>query len=59
AGWKACVLTADTRFPKLLRLKPARKTPLFNGPIECRLYEIPLVSGSNREARGNAETTPE
>ncbi|MDR2678962.1 MAG: THUMP domain-containing protein, partial [Zoogloeaceae bacterium] len=39
AGWKACVLTADTRFPKLLRLKPARKTPLFNGPIECRLYE--------------------
>ncbi|MDR1646944.1 MAG: THUMP domain-containing protein [Zoogloeaceae bacterium] len=52
AGWKACVFTADTRFPKLLRLKPAKKTPLFNGALECRLYEIPLVSGSHRDVRG-------
>lgn len=62
SGWKACVLTADTRFPKLLRLKPDRKTPLFNGPLECRLYEIPLVAGSNRKPEGDpkpsAKTTP-
>ncbi len=51
AGWTACFFTADTRFPKLLRLKPSRKTPLFNGPLECRLYEIQMVAGSNRKPR--------
>jgi len=55
SGWKACVLTADTRFPKLLRLKPACKTPFFNGPLECRLYEIPLVAGSNRKPGGDPQ----
>lgn len=48
AGWTAYILTADTRLPSLMRLKPSRKTPLFNGPIECRLYEFKLVAGSNR-----------
>lgn len=52
AGWTAHILTADTRLPKLMRLKPSRKTPLFNGPLECRLYEIKLVAGSNRPERG-------
>ncbi|MDR2626099.1 MAG: THUMP domain-containing protein [Zoogloeaceae bacterium] len=47
-GWRAFFFTADKRFPKLLRLKPARKTPLMNGRLECRLYEIALVAGSNR-----------
>lgn len=51
AGWTACFFTADTRFPKLLRLKPRRKTPLFNGALECRLYEIELVAGSHRKPR--------
>ncbi|MDR3159682.1 MAG: THUMP domain-containing protein [Zoogloeaceae bacterium] len=47
-GWRAFFFTADSRFPKLLRLKPSRKIPLMNGPLECRLYEIALVAGSNR-----------
>jgi putative N6-adenine-specific DNA methylase len=51
AGWTAYILTADTRLPKLMRLKPSRKTPLFNGPLECRLYEIRLVAGSNRPGK--------
>ncbi len=52
AGWTAYIFTADTRLPKLMRLKPSRKTPLFNGPLECRLYEIKLVAGSNRPDKG-------
>lgn len=48
AGWTAYIFTADARLPKLMRLKPSRKTPLFNGPLECRLYEFKLVAGSNR-----------
>ncbi|MDR2839528.1 MAG: THUMP domain-containing protein [Azonexus sp.] len=47
-GWNCFFFTADLRLPKLLGLKPSRKTPLFNGPLECRLFEIRMVTGSNR-----------
>ena len=52
AGWTAYIFTADPRMQKLMRLKPSRKIPLFNGPLECRLYEIRLVAGSNRPEKG-------
>jgi putative N6-adenine-specific DNA methylase len=48
AGWTCWLLSADTRLPKLIGLKPARKIPLFNGNLECRLYGFPVVAGSNR-----------
>ena len=49
AGWNCFFFTADLRLPKLVGLKPSRKTPLFNGPLECRLFEIRIVAGSNRK----------
>ncbi len=49
AGWNCFFFTADLRLPKLVGLKPSRKTPLFNGPLECRLFEIRMVAGSNRK----------
>lgn len=48
AGWNCFFFTADLRLPKLVGLKPSRKTVLFNGPLECRLFEIRMVAGSNR-----------
>ncbi len=48
-GWNCFFFTADLRLPKLVGLKPSRKTPLFNGPLECRLFEIRMVAGSNRK----------
>lgn len=48
AGWDCWLLSADQRLPKLIGLKPKRKIPLFNGPLECRLYGIPIVAGSAR-----------
>jgi putative N6-adenine-specific DNA methylase len=48
AGWDCWFLSADTRLPKLVGLKPMRKIPLFNGPLECRLYGFRMVAGSNR-----------
>jgi putative N6-adenine-specific DNA methylase len=48
AGWRCFFFTADMRLPKLIRLQPSRKTPLWNGALECRLYEFRIVSGSNR-----------
>ena len=44
-GWTAYFLTGDLRLPKLIHLKVARKTPLYNGSLECRLFEFPIVSG--------------
>ena len=48
AGWTACLFSADLTLPKFLRLKVARRTPLYNGALECRRFRIPLVQGSNR-----------
>lgn len=47
-GWNAYLLTADLRMPKFIRLSVSRRTPLFNGAIECRLFEYKMVAGSNR-----------
>ena len=49
AGWTAYFLTADLRLAKLIGLKATRRTPLYNGPLECRLFAFPLVAGSMRE----------
>jgi putative N6-adenine-specific DNA methylase len=48
AGWRCHFFTADLRLPKLIRLQPARRVPLFNGALECRLYEFRIVAGSHR-----------
>lgn len=50
-GWNAYLFTADLRIAKLMRLTPSRRTPLYNGAIECRLFEYKIVSGSNRRAK--------
>ena len=47
-GWRCHFFTADLRLPKLMRLQPSRRVPLFNGALECRLFEIRIVAGSNR-----------
>jgi putative N6-adenine-specific DNA methylase len=47
-GWNAYLFTADLRMPKFIRLSVSRRTPLFNGAIECRLFEYKMVAGSNR-----------
>ena len=48
AGWTALLFTADLGLPKLLRLKESRKTPFFNGALECRLFRFDMVAGFNR-----------
>ena len=45
AGWTAYLFTGDLRLARLIGLKPSRKTPLYNGNIECRLYRFDLVAG--------------
>ena len=48
AGWTCYLLCADMRLPKLMHLTPGKKILLYNGAIECRLFEFKMVAGSNR-----------
>jgi putative N6-adenine-specific DNA methylase len=48
AGWRCYIFTADLRLPKLIRLAPSARTPLWNGALECRLYKFEIVAGSHR-----------
>jgi putative N6-adenine-specific DNA methylase len=48
AGWTAYILSGDMRLSKLIGLKASRRTPLYNGALECRLYEYRLMAGSAR-----------
>jgi putative N6-adenine-specific DNA methylase len=60
AGWTACLLSGDSRLPKLIGLKPSRRTPLYNGAIECRLYRFEMVSGRpRRDARASGPSAAE
>lgn len=48
AGWHLHAITSDMAFPQQLRLKPKRRTPLYNGGIECRLFGFELVQAGFR-----------
>jgi putative N6-adenine-specific DNA methylase len=48
AGWDCFFFTADRRMEKLIRLQTSRRTVLYNGALECRLYEFRMVAGSHR-----------
>jgi putative N6-adenine-specific DNA methylase len=54
AGWTAYILTADLRIARLMRLQPSRRTPLYNGALECRLFKYELVAGSMRKTKEGA-----
>jgi putative N6-adenine-specific DNA methylase len=41
-GWQVDVLTADMGLPGQLRMKESKRTPLFNGPLECRLFRFEM-----------------
>ena len=49
AGWRCYVFTADLRAAKLIGLAPSKRIPLWNGALECRLYEFEIVSGTHRK----------
>jgi putative N6-adenine-specific DNA methylase len=48
-GWTAYIFTGDPELAKLIRLKPEKKPVLYNGALECRLYEYRMVAGGNRK----------
>ena len=47
-GCDAWIISGNLRAIKLLGLRPSKRIPLFNGPIECRLNKFELYKGSIR-----------
>ena len=47
-GWHAWLLTPDLKLPGKMRLKESRRVPMWNGPIECRLFRFDMIRGSLR-----------
>ena len=43
SGWTAWILTPDLKLPGRMRLKENRRVPLWNGPIECRLFRFQIL----------------
>lgn len=54
-GWTAWVLTPDMGLPGRLRLKESRRVPMWNGPIECRMFRFDLTGPVTRPARNAAD----
>ena len=48
-GWTAWILTPDLKLPGKMRLKETRRVPMWNGPIECRLFRFDMVAGKMAE----------
>lgn len=48
AGWHVNVITSDLELPSRLRLKPRRRTPVYNGALDCRLFSFEMVANSYR-----------
>ena len=47
-GWTAWMLTPDLKLPGRMRFKESRRVPMWNGPIECRMFRFDLRAGSMR-----------
>lgn len=49
SGWNAYLFTADLQMAKSIRLATSRRIPLFNGALECRLFEYKMVAGRKQK----------
>ena len=51
-GWTAWILSGNRALDKRLGLRPARRRVLHNGPLECRLLEVPVAAAPVTSERG-------
>ncbi|MFM9880333.1 MAG: class I SAM-dependent RNA methyltransferase [Burkholderiaceae bacterium] len=57
-GWTAWLLSPDLKLPGRMRLKESRRVPMWNGPIECRIFRFDLVQGSARAKSAGPAVPP-
>lgn len=56
SGYRGYIFTGNTALGKQVGLRTTRRTPFFNGEIECRLLEYELYAGSRRKEKENGKT---
>ena len=54
SGWSAWMLTPDLQLPGKMRLKETRRVPMWNGPMECRMFRFDMVAGRMAKDRSAA-----
>lgn len=54
-GWRALFITSDRTLPGRLGLRERRKTPLYNGTIDCRLFEFEMRVRETRRTEHEPE----
>jgi putative N6-adenine-specific DNA methylase len=55
SGWTAWMLTPDLKLPAKMRLKESRRVPMWNGPLECRLFKFDMVAGRMAKDKGSTD----
>ena len=45
------MVTPDLKLPSKMRLKESRRVPMWNGPIECRMFKFDMVKGAARDRK--------
>lgn len=55
SGWQVHVISSDLDLPQRMRLKPLRRRPLHNGPLDCRLFSFEMVEAGYRRPASTDE----
>ncbi|MEM9292895.1 MAG: RNA methyltransferase [Acidobacteriota bacterium] len=55
AGWRAVLLAGDQRLGKGLGLRPSRRLPVRNGPLDARILVLDLYRGSKKRSSPKPE----
>jgi len=48
AGYTAWLISSDIETIKFIGLRPSRRIPVFNGPLECRFVKFDLFAGKKK-----------
>ena len=51
SGWRVYLFSADMRLPKLIRLAVSKRIQLYNGALECRLFEYKMIEGAMKKIK--------
>jgi putative N6-adenine-specific DNA methylase len=58
SGWTAYILSSDPQLAKGIGLAASKRTPLFNGALECRLFEYKMIAGTMRRIKADKTSNP-
>ncbi len=56
-GYTAWIISAHNEALKFVGLKPSKKIPLFNGPLECRFVKFEIFDGSLKSKKEKENST--